>query len=558
MPIAPPSIDVDDQLSLAEFVELWWAHQVPVTDAESGVLAKFLDRKQAALRMLRRSPQRPGFPEPTGTSGRTRLYRLGDLVSWIASCESNHEAVTVALGDRPQQVPPSWHVRRAVDACAVELDAELARRLAVAVTLALDCQGTESGHGNPVTESLEALSAEHDVLSRLRSESSAIEASHPDLDGVFAHLLSGMPTDVSAAGRLLQATASALSAGLPAARLADATLERLSSAPAVGGGSGLTGTGLVRLMVAAGDPRPGESALDLAAGEGSLLLYVAESAGDNPRLAGFEPDSAKWAIAKGRFHLHRLPVDLHHGMSLDGGETLPTADLVLVDPPLDHRSDYPRWLALAANCCTPTGRAVVCLPRDSRETSNPGWATVGSEFCDVLITVPNRLRTDHGEGMVLWVLDREPKDQVLLVDASNVGHQRGALNEVDAEHESALRLTVREWRRSNTASGSPPIDVVAVARWDMDIDKSQPSTDITDRGPARSEVGGDSGGLEHTIEEAKAMADRLSALVEGPLRPYTSEEHRRALARLSSRLRRYLNAGELEASDLRHDTEGLQ
>ena len=118
MPSSRPKIHLDDQLSLAEFVKLWWAADVPAIDSGS-------------LRMLRRNWA--GFPTPSGSVGRTQLYRLGDLVSWIVRTDGSTDGVSPALEERSVRVSPLWHFRRAVDACRGELDAESSRRLAAAV-----------------------------------------------------------------------------------------------------------------------------------------------------------------------------------------------------------------------------------------------------------------------------------------------------------------------------------------------------------------------------------------------------------------------------------------
>ena len=115
---------------------LWWADDAPNGD-DPDEFEKFLDRKQALIRMLRKS--RPAFPEPTGTSGRARLYRLGDLESWMTG-----EGVWPARSDlesRLAMASPLWHLRRAEDACVRDLDAGIVRRLEVAVILTLHCWG---------------------------------------------------------------------------------------------------------------------------------------------------------------------------------------------------------------------------------------------------------------------------------------------------------------------------------------------------------------------------------------------------------------------------------
>ena len=72
----------DDLVTLGEFVEFWWASEVPWEGLfEPGDrYDAFIHRKQSAVRMLRQG--REGFPTPAGHRGRAQLFRLGDLMTW--------------------------------------------------------------------------------------------------------------------------------------------------------------------------------------------------------------------------------------------------------------------------------------------------------------------------------------------------------------------------------------------------------------------------------------------------------------------------------------------
>ena len=98
---------------------------------------------------------------------------------------------------------------------------------------------------------------------------------------------------------------------------------------------------------------------------------------------------------------------------------------MLVDPPLEGRRTYHRWLSVAAGCMAEGGRAVVALPAVSLDTSRREWREVGSQV-GIVVRVPSRLRVDLGDALALWVLEAEPGPEVLLIDASRVGRQRGA------------------------------------------------------------------------------------------------------------------------------------
>ncbi len=538
MPLAAISEYLDDELSLGEFVLLWWASEAPSGDHPEE-LDNFLDRKQALIRMLRKS--RPAFPEPTGASGRTRLYRLGDLEDWMSG-----EGVWPASADlesRLAGVSPLWRLRRAEDACRRELDSGFVRRLEVALLVALHVLGTGGRSVRPPAAVRRLLAADDRTVDALRAEVPKLERSVPDLRGVIDGLLDGVSTEVAGSSRLAGAIVDALANAIPPSNLLDIILDRLPSAPAVGGGSPLTATGLSRLVVSAADPRPGEHILDLAAGEGGLLLAAADGAEGTVELTGYEADPVSWAIARTRFYLRGLAVDLRLEKSLDGEALLPTADLVLVDPPLEGRRTYHRWLSAAAACMGPGGRAVVVLPVVSLDTSRREWREVGDRV-GIVVRATSRLRTDHGDALALWVLEDRPGPDVLMIDASRLGRQRGQLHEVGLEEADVLRGAVRSWRSDGTAENGMHLRTATSPRTELDGAGAVALARATVRSRKSDLTLRSSQPVLEELVEARKLTDRLARLVNGPLANYTSEEHRRALNRLLVRLDGYLEEEE--------------
>jgi len=566
MSTARSQIYLDDEVSLAEFVALWWADEAPEAGGveASENFKKFLDRKQASVRMLRLN--RPGFPSTVGSNPRSGLYRLGDLVYWMVGDSGDGTDALDQLEVRLSRVPPLWHLRRAVDACRRQLDAESSRSLAVAAILALHCFGLRPGLERQPPATRRLTSAGHDAIAQLRIGAQAIEKSAPELEGVFERLLDGIPDRVEEAGRLVTAATDAIVSGAQAAGLVELVLGSFAPARTADGGSTLTETGLSRLMIAAGDPRPGAGILDLAAGEGSLLLLcAAEGSGDSAHLAGFEPDPLAWAIAKSRFYLHGLTVDLTLGKSLGGSVHPGRADLVLVDPPLKSRLTFRKWLSLASDCTGPGGRAVVVLPAVTLSKTRREWREFGPERVGIIVKSPNRLRRDLGDALALWVLDDKPEEQILLVDASNLSQRQETLNLVGSHEADSLRHTIRIWRKEGRAEVTAPVVAQAVSRPEKDpalsghpvktmmansLSRGADEMDINFIN-SRSESGeseeaelfggnqfaaGTSNVVEKAVSEAKELAVRLGVLVNGPLRPYSSEEQRRALSRLVGRL----------------------
>ena len=342
--LPPPPVDPDDQVSVPEFAVFWWADEAPREElgGSSAAFAEFLHRKESLTRMLRRSTRRSAFPEPAGRSGRTQLYRLGELVSW-ASASGGY--VPDAVGDRTGAVSPLWHVRRALEAVRDETG-HLGRRLAVAAVLVLGEHATEAGWAGSTAGLVAAEGAEGEwLVANLRRTGGR----RGHLEGVADALVPDAPARVVSLRRLVPALSRALAAGYDAAGLADLARTHLADGEDRGTGSPLTASGLARLMLAVGDPRPGERVVDLAAGEGCLLTAVAEQTGGQAVLVGYEPEPAVWAIAMVRFALRGLAVDLRREPSLGGARHESGADLVLVDPPLAGRRSNAPWLELAAS-----------------------------------------------------------------------------------------------------------------------------------------------------------------------------------------------------------------
>ncbi len=392
------------------------------------------------------------------------------------------------------------------------------------------------------------LAGDDKTIEALRAQAPRVERSAPELAGVFERLLEEVPTVVVGSSRLAGALFDALNSGLSGSDLLDTTLERLPSSPALGGGSALTASGLSRLMVATGDPHPGEHVLDLASGEGGLLLHAAEQAGGPVELTGYEADPVSWAIAKSRFYLRGLAVDLRLEKSLDGNGSLPTADLVLIDPPLEGRRTYHLWLSLAAGCVGSAGRAVVALPAISLDTSRKEWREVGGQVA-VVVRATSRLRVDHGDALALWVLDARPGPEVLMIDASRLGRHRGLLNDVGVDEAELLRNAVRAWRSDAPVDEGMQLSVGTVPR----VELKQPDAELFPRGKfksRRSEWSVSASEPAHEdLVEAQKLVERLADLVNGPLASYTSEEHRRAVKRLMIRLDSYLDSEDEETDE---------
>jgi SAM-dependent methyltransferase len=534
-------VEPDDLLSLADFVELWWATEVAAGRDQGPVAgAQIVANKQAALRMLRRTHS--GFPESAKAAGRTRLFRLGDLAEWTAAAYEQSGTVEEMVEQRAATAGARWHLARALDACAAEIGATECRRVAVATVTVLDYLGVGSQPG-PLPARAKALVGEtSDAVTALRAAAVRLGRQHRDLERALARLLAGFSEGTGAAGRVVTSAAAALVAGETPSILVDHVLQALD-ASSEAGGTARTADALAKLLVAAGQPRPGEHVVDLAAGEGNLLIEAAERAGGPLTLSGIELDPDALAIAACRLHLRGLAADLRLGDSL-GSDDLPMADLVLVDPPLDGRRGYRRWLDAAVGCCGPAGRAVVALPGLTAATYRREWRDTGEAHASFLVRCPSRLRADHGDTLVLWGLTTAPSDSVLLVDASHTGIRREALTTVDASSGAKLGAVVDVWRRRGQVRAEAPLLADSVPRRQL----SSAGGDMFAAAPAGD---GPDPATRTSMTDALALAERLDDLVNGALRPYTAEHHRRAIKGLVQRLRNQLGQTDEREPDTR-------
>jgi hypothetical protein len=171
-----------------------------------------------------------------------------------------------------------------------------------------------------------------------------------------------------------------------------------------------------------------------------------------------------------------------------------------------------------------SGRAAVALPERTLEPGRPEWAHLPSGVLQAVVLGPDRLRTDTGEPIVVWVLsNRRVCDQVLVVDASASARRRGTRNVFEADAVSDVAELLRSWR----ASGTIPVGARARAVREQDIRRRhgdlRPATWIRDRTAART---------RRASQRALGLATELSGLVNGPLQSETTAEQRRALDRL--------------------------
>lgn len=485
----------DDLVTLAEFVGFWWASEAPwLGPIEPGDdYDAFIHRKESAVRMLR--SEHGGFPKPVGKRGRAQLFRLGDLRSWeplrsiavararraTSSAQATSEPVKVddqtTIGrelrrlltpvgcaspgpvvgpafrsgehlkdellenERLEKASPKWILDRAWRACARWMDPGTAevqlRHLCVALTFVLHT--LRNGQTAEATQQYgEITSPDGPVFEILERCAESIKTPSPEL-AQAVHLLSDVrdrksllehPEDRD---RLVAALDHLLTDRLTPGEMVEVVLRHLDAPTADQRESLVTPPGLTHLVIAAANPQPDELVLDPACAEGGFLLAAAQATRGAVTLVGAESDPYAWAVATIRLSLWGVPADITMGsFPEEGPGSSIKADLVLADPPIQSRKEYLTWLTLAADVMSDEGRAVIVLPSLTYDSDRREWKAVGKRFARAVIRTPGRRRSETNEGLAIWLLDQDPGDEILRIDASQLGDRKRGLTTVSA------------------------------------------------------------------------------------------------------------------------------
>jgi type I restriction-modification system DNA methylase subunit len=223
-----------------------------------------------------------------------------------------------------------------------------------------------------------------------------------------------------------------------------------------------TPSDLTHLMVRLGAAKTG-TVFDPAAGEGGLLLMAALSDDRDEaqpmNLLGFERNADVMNVSRARFFLYDVQAQHTNTNAFRvPSDEIPTADLVLLDPPLgtsewgdadvylDERWSYGvppptsadlAWLQLAVQSLARGGRAIVATApgaafRGGREAAIRS-ALLAAGCVTAVVQLPPRLRADTSIPLALWVL-RAPgstPEAVLLIDAGQLGEAGRSLHSLD-------------------------------------------------------------------------------------------------------------------------------
>lgn len=260
-----------------------------------------------------------------------------------------------------------------------------------------------------------------------------------------------------------------------------------------------TPSDLTHLMVRLGAGKSG-TVFDPAAGEGGLLLMAAlgDDRDDTHRmtLVGFEHDAEVMNVSRARFFLYDVPAKLTNADAFRvRPEELPTADLVLLDPPLDmsdwgdadvylderwtygvpppKNADF-AWLQLAVQSLAREGRAIVVTTpgatfRGGREAAIRS-ALLAAGCVGAVVLLPPRLRPNTSMPLALWIL-RAPGttlEEVLLVDGGQLGEAGRSLHSLDEADIDRIVRAVHGFEADPGRAPSEPKMAWRVAISDLD------------------------------------------------------------------------------------------
>jgi hypothetical protein len=142
---------------------------------------------------------------------------------------------------------------------------------------------------------------------------------------------------------------------------------------------------------------------------------------------------------------------------------------------------------------------------------------------------------DRGVALALWGLEQYPGQDMLLVDASQLGAMRAVLHDIDEHQADSLRLLLDQWQQSGQVQARSPLTAASFPRAAY---RGLPA-ELAGRAKPGSSI-------RRSMSEALELAERLGTHLEGDLRPYTAEQHRRAIEGLTARLKAQLNTGDTE------------
>lgn len=415
------------------------------------------------------------FPPPRLQTPGGALFSLAEVERWLLENEKISGPV-----------PPNAVLWRIADAVrGTWTPEELRHFMLSALVYLVACDRVANGRLDMATDDQWEYvqdAADEQLLERLVAVGCRLEEGNPLLQGLLVDGFSVTKAPGHAVRQLLVALRAALSEEAADIDLFHDLTDRMDRADRFAQEYS-TPDDLALLMVRLAEPL-GKTVVDLAAGNGGLLLMAAVAAGRNePPTTLFGVDINQDVIRHARawFFIYDVDADLRVGNSLRMPfEELPSADTVLLDPPygmgkwgdaelyLDDRWTYGApppssadfaWLQVALHALRPGGRAVVIQPpRSTWAGGRDGDIRAGmlKDGCiEGVIQLPERLRRNTSIPLTLWLLrssnlEQASNEEILLVDASDLGTTGRHATELEG-HEIELIVELVHLGRSGAA-----------------------------------------------------------------------------------------------------------
>ena len=230
-----------------------------------------------------------------------------------------------------------------------------------------------------------------------------------------------------------------------------------------------TDLGLARLMRAVAAPKSGDTVLDPAAGEASLLLACARQV-QPLRIVGQEIDEATWVTARSRLivagveaemgkpGLDSLRVDQHKDVR---------AQIVFIDPPVvDDGPPLERWLEFGLAHLAADGRLVIALPLSelvavkaarrlpSKRLVPLVESLASAGMLEGLLVVPPRVRKDIVGPVVVCLFRSEASATAANAASNNQAIVVAAIDRrvTDTRDTTEMRKVLREITRRGLSS----------------------------------------------------------------------------------------------------------
>ena len=437
----------------------------------------------------------PDFPTPEQETGATSLFRLADLKRWMSKHGKHLEV--------PSAEQLVWSALNRTRSTALPEEAAEAGLIAVGYLALASRLGTDLPRFKSV-----ALDQHPRALER-HLEMLAFEAGRLGLEDTFMRE-TRLPEWADRGPFLAEIVDLAQAFGV------DEVFEALLAAESRGSrgkNAYTTPSSIAALITSLASPISGV-VYDPACGLGTLLLAASRGSETPITPVGQDANSRACLIAKLRMFVHGVPAHIVNGDTLSGrpADSAIRADLVVGDPPFgmrwrseaSHTYDWlpfgappasradMAWLQSGIFSLKPGGVAMLAFPYGSLWRGGSEGAIrralIESNCVHAIIALPPAMYSTTSIPVALWVVGRpgeHHRDDVLLIDASQLGYRNRNRTELSAGDIAAVDDCFRAWQTRGEVSAAEGVRATAVhiqtlidgdsvlnpARWIQDPDE---------------------------------------------------------------------------------------